>query len=85
MVNDGKCMKSHIFHNRDQAQEFFKSILKECKVKNPENLEKALEISRIEVALNEVIVICMNCNTDKEKEFVYEVEEVNHRLVCVIM
>lgn len=85
MIKDGKCMKSHIFHNRIQAEEFFKGILKECKVKNSENVKKAIEVVRTEVTLDEVIIICMSCNTDQEKEFLFEVEEVNLRLVCVIM
>lgn len=84
MNKSGKSMKTYIFNDRDRARIFLEDLLNEYAIIQPETLKNAIEAVRTSIFVDEIIVIYMKCNDEKEKNFFYEIKETDHRLLCVI-
>ena len=82
---DGKSSKTRIFNDRKEAQDFLENLPNEYEIIQRETLKKAIEELETSDCVNEIMVIYMRCNKKNEKNFFYEIEKTDYKLVCVIM
>ena len=81
---DGKILETRIFNDRKEAQDFLENLPNEYEIIQRATLKKAIQEIETSDCVNEIMVIYISYNKGNEKNFFYEIEETDHRLLCVI-
>lgn len=69
LIMDGKSLKTRIFNDRKEAQDFLENLPNEYEIIQRATLRKAIQELETSDCVNEIMVIYMRCNKGNEKIF----------------